>query len=174
MTREKIAGTGMRQGTHWRDRRRMVVCLSGLVAVALLAAACSSGSGTASSSTTAVSTTAVVKVATVPTYGHILTNSSGKPLYTLSESCTGSCASAWPALTVTRGTKPTAGAGVIGTLSAVMLADGKYQVTYNGLPVYTFVKDSPDHVTGQGIEGFSVVKLSGSPTPTASTTNSTY
>ena len=179
MTRDQLTGKGMRDARGWRGvRRRRVLCLSGLGAVALLAAACSS-SGSATSTTAATSTSsgsagtaAVVKVATVPTYGAILTNSNGMPLYTLSGSCTGSCAAAWPALTVPASTKPT-GTGVTGTLSAAKQADGSYQVTYNGSPLYTFVQDSSDHVTGQGVAGFSVVKISGSATPTGSTTSTT-
>jgi predicted lipoprotein with Yx(FWY)xxD motif len=113
-----------------------------------------------------------VKVMTVPTYGVILTDSSGKPLYTLSGTCTGSCASAWPALTVPASTKPT-GTGVTGTLSAVKQTDGSFQVTYNGSPLYTFVQDSSGQATGQGVAGFSVVKMSGSAAPTGSTTSTT-
>jgi hypothetical protein len=43
-------------------------------------------------------------------------------------------------------------------------ANGTDQVTYNGSPLYTFVQDSSDHVTGQGVAGFSVVKVSQSTT----------
>jgi predicted lipoprotein with Yx(FWY)xxD motif len=110
---------------------------------------------------------------TVPTYGAILTNDNGMPLYTLSGSCTGSCASAWPALTVPASTKPSGGTGVTGTLSAKKQADGSYDVTYNGSPLYTFVEDSTGHVTGQGVAGFSVVKVSASATPTGATTTTT-
>jgi predicted lipoprotein with Yx(FWY)xxD motif len=180
MTREQLTGSGMRGAKGWRGvLRNRVLCLSGLGAVALLAAACSSsGSTTSSTASTSTSsgsarTAAVVKVVTVPTYGAILTDSSGKPLYTLTGSCTGSCASAWPALTVPVSTKPTGGTGVTGTLSAVKQADGSYQVTYNGSPLYTFVQDSSGHVTGQAVAGFSVVKVSGSATPTGSTTSTT-
>jgi predicted lipoprotein with Yx(FWY)xxD motif len=107
----------------------------------------------------------------VTTYGNILTDSSGMPLYTLNGSCTGSCASAWPALTVPAGAVPSGGAGVTGTLKAAKQADGTYQVTYNGSPLYTFVQDSPGQVTGQGVAGFTVVKVSGS--ASGSTTNTT-
>ena len=166
---------------EWRGPlRNRVLCLSGLGAVALLAAACgSSGSttsttaATTSTSSGSASTAAVVKVATVPTYGAILTDSGGKPLYTLSGTCTGSCAAAWPALTVSTSTKPTGGTGVTGTLSTVKQADGSNQVTYNGSPVYTFVQDSSGHVTGQGVAGFSVVKVSASATAAGSTTTTT-
>jgi predicted lipoprotein with Yx(FWY)xxD motif len=179
MTRDQLTGSGM-QGARgwWGVPRRRVLFLSGLGAIALLAAACSSsGSATSTTGTTSPSsgsatTTAVVKVITVPTYGAILTDSSGKPLYTLSGTCTGSCASAWPALTVPASTKPT-GTGVTGTLSTVKQADGSFQVTYNGSPLYTFVQDSSGQVTGQGVAGFSVVKVSGTATPTGSTASTT-
>ena len=180
ITRGRCDANTMYLARGWRGLfRHRALSLSALGALALLAAACSSGgsttSSTASTSTSSGSarTAAVVKVVTVPTYGAILTDSSGMPLYTLSGTCTGSCASAWPALTVPVSTKPTGGTGVAGTLSAVKQPDGSYQVTYNGSPLYTFVQDSSDHVTGQGVAGFSVVKVSGSATPTGSTTSTT-
>jgi hypothetical protein len=73
---------------------RRVLYLSGLGSVALLATACGSG-GSAPSSSEAPNSSAsrsagivVVKAVTVPTYGHTLTDSTGKPLYSLSGSCT--------------------------------------------------------------------------------------
>jgi predicted lipoprotein with Yx(FWY)xxD motif len=168
-------GSGSNQGTRWRrPLGHGALCFAAIGALALLATACSSGgsatstSSSPSSSTGSAGTTAVVKVVTVPTYGQILTDSSGMPLYTLSGTCTGSCASAWPALTVPAGTNPTGGAGVSGALST-MQAGGSHQVTYNGSPLYTFVQDSSDHVTGQGVAGFSVVKVSKSATSKSST-----
>ena len=165
----------------WRGLlRNRVLCLSGLGAVAPLAAACGSSASTTSTtaattstSSGSTSTATVVKVVTVPTYGAILTDSSGRPLYTLSGTCTGSCAAAWPALTVPASTKPTGDTGVTGTLSTVKQADGSNQVTYNGSPVYTFVQDSSGHVTGQGVAGFSVVKVSASASAAGSTTSTT-
>jgi len=150
---------------------------SGLGAVALLSAACGSagtiGSSSAppSSTTSPGSATAVVKAETVSAYGRILTDISGHPLYTLRGSCTGSCASAWPALTVPAGTIPTGAAGVTGTVGDVRRSDGTYQVTYNGSPVFTFVQDSPGQVTGQGLAGFSVVTVSAGGTSSGSTTS---
>ncbi|MHB8439495.1 MAG: COG4315 family predicted lipoprotein [Acidimicrobiales bacterium] len=159
--------------------RHRALSISVLGAIALLAAACSSG-GTSSTTGAGASTTStgssgsvVVKVTNVPTYGDILTTSSGMPLYTLSGSCTGSCASAWPALTVPAGTTPTGAGGVTGTLSTVKQTNGTLQVTYNGSPLYTFVSDSPGHVTGQGVSGFSVVQISGSSSSGGTTTSTT-
>ena len=177
MTRDESTGNRTHRSGRGRGSiRHRPLALGGIGAIALLAAACSSTS-TGSSSATAASNstgsaggTAVVKVVSVPTYGHILTDSAGKPLYTLSGTCTGACASAWPALTVAAGSMPTGGAGVTGTLSAVKQADGTYQVTYNGSPLYTFVSDSSGNVTGQGVAGFSVVKVSAS-TPAGATSS---
>jgi predicted lipoprotein with Yx(FWY)xxD motif len=164
-----------------RQIRRRSLLVSGLGAVAILVAACSSSSNSASSttqpSTTSVTggSSAVVKAVTVPTYGLILTNSTGMPLYTLSGSCTGGCASAWPALTVPAGTQPPGVAGVTGAIGVVKQTNGTYQVTYKGSRLYTFVKDSSGHVTGQGMAGFSVAAVSGSAgsTTTTSTTSRT-
>src|SRR5665213_2801460 len=154
ITRGRCDANTMCLARGWRGPlRHRALSLSALGALALLAAACSSGgsttSSTASTSTSSGSarTAAVVKVVTVPTYGAILTDSSGMPLYTLSGTCTGSCASAWPALTVPVSTKPACGTGVTGTLSAVKQADGSLQVSYNGSPLYTFVQDSSDPVS---------------------------
>jgi len=160
---------------------------AGAVAIGLTlgAAACSSsptnstgstgstGAGAASttSSPAASSSSATVKVDDNATFGKILVNSAGMALYTFSgdvghngmSQCTGGCLQAWPALTVAAGKSPTAGPGVTGTLAAVMQSGGADQVTYNGLPLYTFVQDSAaGEVTGNGSQGFSVAKVSGS------------
>ena len=63
----------------------------------------------------------------------------------------GVLAQLWPALV---SAKPTA-SGVKGKVASVKQADGR-QVTYNGHFLYTFVDDSPGHVTGQGVSNFFV------------------
>jgi len=108
--------------------------------------------------------TPTVQVETNPTFGAILANSAGDALYTLNtdhngqSTCHGSCAAAWPALTVATGTVPTAGPGVSGTVGTAVQSNGTTQVTYNGSPLYTFVSDTaPGQVTGNNVAGFSVV-----------------
>jgi predicted lipoprotein with Yx(FWY)xxD motif len=68
--------------------------------------------------------------------------------------CTGSCASLWPPLVVSKSTRLVKGSGVHGTLGKVRRPDGRLQVTLNGLPLYRF---SGDHrtgaTTGEGIAG---------------------
>ena len=177
MRRQRLVSCELRWARRWPLLRR-ALRLSGLGAVAILAAACSSSSSSTSSTTAQPSTSsvtggnsAVIKTVTVPTYGLILVDSGGMPLYTLSGSCTGGCASAWPALTVPASTKPAEVAGVTGAIGVAKQTNGTYQVTYKGSPLYTFVQDSSGHITGQGIAGFSVVSVSGS--AGSSTTTST-
>ena len=87
----------------------------------------------------------------------ILVNAKGQPLYyyqadTAKKSqVSGVLAQLWPALV---SAKPTA-SGLKGKVASSKQADGR-QVTYNGHFLYTFVDDSPGHVTGQGVSDFFV------------------
>jgi predicted lipoprotein with Yx(FWY)xxD motif len=159
-----------------RTRPHLVVYVPA-VALALAAAACSSStststhSGASGSNTAATASNPTVKAANSSTYGQILVNSGGMALYTYApdqghggqSTCTGSCLQVWPALTVASGSKPTAGAGVTGQLASVKQSNGTYQVTYNGMPLYTFVSDtSAGQVTGNGVMSFTVAKVAAS------------
>jgi predicted lipoprotein with Yx(FWY)xxD motif len=147
--------------------------------VALAVAACGGGGGAATASpapsktTTAPSTTATAssKTATASTktatvrvansrLGRILVDSTGRTLYLFKadvgtkSKCFGACATAWPPLRT--GRKPAvrsgARAGLVGTTKR---SDGARQVTYNGHPLYLFIKDhKPGDVTGQGVTAF--------------------
>jgi predicted lipoprotein with Yx(FWY)xxD motif len=87
----------------------------------------------------------------------ILVNAKGLPLYyyrpdTAKKSqVSGALAQLWPALV---SSKPRA-SGLKGKVASVRQAAGS-QVTYNGHFLYTFVDDSPRHVTGQGVSNFFV------------------
>jgi predicted lipoprotein with Yx(FWY)xxD motif len=63
----------------------------------------------------------------------------------------GELARLWPPLL---SAKPTA-SGTLGKLAALKVAAGQ-QVTYKGHFLYTFIEDTPGHVTGQGVSNFSV------------------
>jgi len=86
--------------------------------------------------------------------------------------CTGDCLTAWPALTVAAGQTPTGGAGVTGTLGAITRADnGALQVTYNGLPLYFFFKDTkPGDANGIYPNWKAIVLAAPAPSPTATPT----
>jgi predicted lipoprotein with Yx(FWY)xxD motif len=85
----------------------------------------------------------------------VLTNTKGMTLYSLSVEkngkfiCTGSCTKTWLPLLVAAGTKPT---GPV-TLGTIKRPEGKIQVTFKGLPVYTFDGDSKKgEAIGEGIK----------------------
>jgi predicted lipoprotein with Yx(FWY)xxD motif len=90
------------------------------------------------------SKTVVGKAAAPSLHETVLTNTKGLTLYSLSVErngkfiCTGSCTHTWIPLVVARGTTPK---GPV-RLGTVKRPEGKIQVTYKGLPLYTFDGDS--------------------------------
>jgi predicted lipoprotein with Yx(FWY)xxD motif len=69
----------------------------------------------------------------------------------MTSACTGACAAIWPAITSTSATPKIK--GITGTVATI--PDGsKFQITVNGLPIYTFASDSASgDVMGQGVQG---------------------
>ena len=66
--------------------------------------------------------------------------------------CTGACLTSWPAVTSTTAT-PTVN-GVTGKVGTIPTADGKMQVTINGMPIYYYSKDqAAGDINGQGVGG---------------------
>jgi predicted lipoprotein with Yx(FWY)xxD motif len=158
---------------------------AGLVALAMLTAACgnddtgsggTTATGTTTGSTTGGATTgtttgpttgattggsgggATVSATEVGGLGTVLVDSRGFTLYHLSGEtdstfkCTGGCLDAWPPL-VAKGA-PTAGEGADGELATIDRPGVGTQVTYDGLPLYTFAGDSkPGEANGQGVSG---------------------
>ena len=135
-----------------------------IMAAAGLAALAAAGGITAASasSTPAASAagTATVRIASATVAGKteaILVNGQGLPLYiyrpdtATTSLVTGGLARLWPPLT----SPAVAGAGVTGKVSVLKDVNGQ-QVTYNGHPLYTFVDDYADQVTGQGVQNFFV------------------
>lgn len=68
--------------------------------------------------------------------------------------CYGQCAAFWPPMIVAAGaTVPATMTGVKGTFGVTMRTNGKHQLTYNGAPLYTFIKDKkPGQMAGQGLD----------------------
>ena len=103
---------------------------------------------------------AQVEVAEKEPYGAYLVDAEGSSLYlfladsTDSSTCYDDCANAWPPLVA--GGEPVAGDGVEASmLGTIERQDGTMQVTYNGWPLYYFVRDqSPGDTQGQDVEGF--------------------
>ncbi len=93
-----------------------------------------------------------------PTLGEILTDAKGMTLYMFKKDkpgesvCVDACAKNWPPLTTQAGMQPMAGPGVSGKLGQIERKDGGYQVTYEGMPLYYFAKDTkPGDVNGQNV-----------------------
>jgi len=113
----------------------------------------------AGGSPTAAAATNTLKIVTDPTLGKFLTGSNGMTLYIFKndvansgKSAAEALAATWPPLCPCG--SPVAGAGMTGALATITRADGKGQVTYNGLPLYSFVDDKrPGDTTGQGVNG---------------------
>jgi predicted lipoprotein with Yx(FWY)xxD motif len=134
---------------------------TGLIALAVLAAACGGSSPSASNpSPSPAATGTTIAVAANSKFGPILVDGKGMTVYLFvadtgtSSTCYTSCAAIWPPV-FTDGA-PQAGAGadksILGTTTRT---DGKVEVTYAGHPIYCFVKDkAPGDTTGQGINGF--------------------
>ncbi len=142
---------------------------------------------TAMPATAMPSTGSTVQVTNNATLGNILTDSKGMTVYIWkndttpgTSSCTGTCAAAWPAFTVTSGITPTAGTGVTGTLGTITRSDNNMiQVTINNQPLYYFAKDAkPGDTGGQGIGGLwyvvgpdgNAITTGGAATPTPAAT----
>jgi predicted lipoprotein with Yx(FWY)xxD motif len=138
-----------------------------VVAMGLLAAACSkSSTPTTSASTTqsvqpSPTSQAGVSVATTTTsLGTFLVGPNGKTLYLFeadkssTSTCSGACAQGWPPLTTSG--PPVAGSGVMQTLlSTTQRADGTMQVVYNGHPLYYYSADTKAGDTkGEGLNAF--------------------
>jgi predicted lipoprotein with Yx(FWY)xxD motif len=149
-------------------KRRLAVLVASL---GLLVVACGGSSGGSSSSSTSTpapsastASAAIVKLASKTVAGaskNILVDSKGLTLYYFTPdkggtvTCTAACAQNWPPLTLPSGvSSPTGDKGVTGKLATVANPAGGSQVTYNGWPLYYYVKDKDTEDTyGQGVGG---------------------
>ena len=149
---------------RWTWRAAVPAALAALLTLA----ACGSPSGTASTPSPSPSPTpspnVLAKSQTVAGQSIvILTDDKGMTLYlwkkdssTTKVNCIGGCAAIWPPFVLPSGvTKPVGGTGVSGTLGTLTNPEGKgLQVTYNGWPLYYYVKDkAAGDTTGQGVAG---------------------
>jgi predicted lipoprotein with Yx(FWY)xxD motif len=121
------------------------------------AAATSAASGAGGQGPTSQATVQTATATVQGTRETILVNAHGLPLYIYkpdtakTSHVSGQLAALWPPLVAAA---PSA-SGASGRLTSVTTTNGK-QVSYNGHFLYTFVEDSPGHVTGQGVQNFFV------------------
>jgi predicted lipoprotein with Yx(FWY)xxD motif len=146
------------RGTRPAVRGLLIAGLAA-VAVAGLVAGCSSGGSSASAGggstqqagggTQQAGAGLTISSRQVSGVGTVLTNQSGRTLYTPEQEangsikCTGSCLGFWFPVTTAQGAAPHAASGLTGKLSSIKRPDnGDLQLTYNGDPLYTFRLDS--------------------------------
>lgn len=151
---------------------RLATGVGGAVAVAVLAAACSSGtsstgaaapasSAAAAPSSAASGASGAAMIKTASSSGTtFLTDGSGRAVYLWAKdtgtasTCTGACAGAWPPVTTT-GAPTASGSAQASDLGTITRSDGTKQVTYDGHPLYYFAGDSgPGMSSGQGSDQF--------------------
>ncbi len=72
--------------------------------------------------------------------------------------CTGACAVAWPPL-YAKGAVQKRVAGIRGTFGTIRRPGGRRQVTFNGVPVYTYAHERPTQVLCDDVNGWFVVRL---------------
>jgi predicted lipoprotein with Yx(FWY)xxD motif len=145
--------------------------LIGLVAAVALAAGCGSMSAADTNGGGGSANTTVRSAHSSQLGTSVLVNDKGMALYTLSAEqggrfiCTrsskipggsASCLSLWHPLTVAKGSMPT-GAAQLGTTTRP--DNGVTQVTWHGLPLYTFTGDkAPGDASGNGFKDVGVWK----------------
>ena len=152
----------------------------GVLALAIALSACGGSPGTSTTSSSQASSSAAapsptttspapsssasaaaydLEVAT-SSAGKIVVGANGRSVYFFTKdvkdsgksACTGGCATSWPAVTTTS-SKPGV-EGVTGTIGTIPTADGKMQITVNGMPIYYFGQDkAAGDVKGQGVGG---------------------
>jgi predicted lipoprotein with Yx(FWY)xxD motif len=149
--------------------RSSIKILLPTLAASLLLAACGSSSSSSSAPSTAASSapsaskspasgsSVLVKTASSSKLGTVLVNGQGMTLYHLSAEqngkfiCTSTaCVNVWHPLALASGGKPN---GTVGSLGEIKRPGGGLQVTYKGMPLYTFAQDtSAGQAKGQGVK----------------------
>jgi predicted lipoprotein with Yx(FWY)xxD motif len=89
----------------------------------------------------------------------ILVDAHGMTLYVFAPDkqnksvCYGECAVFWPPAIVPTGTTvPTKMPGITGKFGVTVRTNGNHQLTFDGAPLYTFIKDKkPGDMKGQGL-----------------------
>jgi predicted lipoprotein with Yx(FWY)xxD motif len=139
-----------------KTRKRSVQrgCERAVAAVAVTAGLALVGTAVLTGAAGAASATGTITVTQSKTWGATLTLKGGDTLYRLTKdsknksTCTGKCATVWVPVVLSAGEKAPVGSGV-SHLGSFTRSPGVRQVTYEGIPLYTFAGDKkPGQVTG--------------------------
>jgi predicted lipoprotein with Yx(FWY)xxD motif len=96
----------------------------------------------------------------------VLARANGQALYYWSRErdgnvrCVGACADAWPPYFVGKNKRiPKKIAGYSGLFGKVRRPDGRYQLTYNRLPLYTYAHEGRGVVLCDDVDGWFAIRL---------------
>jgi predicted lipoprotein with Yx(FWY)xxD motif len=166
-TTEAARPRGGRVGRPWLRRAQPVRAREAALAIAATVAVAGSAVGVlaqpgAAAARKPAGSGAFLQAVNIKGYGEVLANSSHMSLYGLSvESvhklvCNGACLTYWPPLEVSSATKSVSlGPGVSGVVGFVARSATKKQVTFDGIPLYLFIKDTkPGQTFGEGVAAF--------------------
>ena len=148
-----------------QNRNRFLLILVSAAVLAIGLAACggdddSDSTEASSAAATNASANGAADTVTVKSIdgNDVLVDAQGNALYAndmdsaSAIACTGECAAIWIPLAAPSTGQPASGdSSVKGELSTVDRPDGTSQVTFDGMPLYTFTEDSPGQVTGDGV-----------------------
>lgn len=150
-------------------KSRIALWTAPILALALVtgcgtAAATTSSSSTSSSSANSgssggtSSSTPVLRVVKNSQLGNILVNSQGMTVYRFTgdkknhSTVYGANAALWPPVLVKPGVSLSVGPGVTGKVGETARSTGKEQLTYNGIPLYTYSADTTaGQTSGNGV-----------------------
>jgi predicted lipoprotein with Yx(FWY)xxD motif len=149
------------------ERRRLMnkkislaLVVSALVAGTLAGCSSPAAQPTSAPAAKAPAATSVAAKAASNSLGNVIVDGSGHTAYFFDKdtansgksACAAGCSATWPAITTSSKT-PTV-SGVSGTIGTIPAGTGKFQVTVDGMPIYTYSGDSATGDTnGQGIGG---------------------
>jgi predicted lipoprotein with Yx(FWY)xxD motif len=134
-------------------RPSIILSTLAIGAAALGVVACGSSDGSGAS--TASSSTEIVSVATVAGT-HVLADSAGKTLYSAAVEkggkihCVGACRSFWDPMLASSADAKKAAGELDAKLGVVKRPDGEQQLTFDGLPLYTFAEEDAGKLEGDG------------------------
>jgi len=120
--------------------------MMGYAALAASAGAIALGATPAFAAHTANVTSPTTVIVEKTPWGQILALAGGWTVYRLvgdrndKSTCSGECATVWPPVLLARGQKRPDGKGV-SHLGSLTRAGGEHQVSYEGIPLYTFIGD---------------------------------
>ena len=131
------------------------------IGAALVVAACTRSSASTTGGASPEPTSGSFSSANLGSVGDVLVGADGSTLYLFTPeqggtiACTGSCATTWPAVVTPDAKSASASGGADSSmLGTVKLANGQFEVTYNGWPLHTYAGDTAmGQVNGQGIGG---------------------